>query len=1441
MPAPESINDFIKLATKAGLLDQDAATVYLDRLQETDAPLQSPEQVAGCMVRDEVLTRFQAERLLAGRWKGFLLCGKYRLLEPIGSGGMGTVYRCKHVRLGRMVAIKVLPTSSAQSPGTLERFYREARAVAALNHPNIVVAHDIDNEGNVHFLVMEYVEGSSLQAIVKERGPMDPTRAANYIAQAALGLQHANDSGLVHRDIKPANLLLDKTGTVKILDMGLARFFSDDGDELTKEHDKDAVLGTADYLAPEQALNSHDVDTRADIYSLGITFYYLLAGHAPFHDLRMHQKLIAHQMQQPKPITEVRADVPPEMLVVLDRMIAKDPDMRYQRPVEVAEALAEWLDTPLPPPSLSEINLGDGPSESGILAPRGSSTRFHSQTGLRTDTGPATQTAPVHTSETAIASHDDFEQSSDLEAESPTRIENSHHVSTLSDFDLFGSSNEDSGSNVSSIIEKSPPPPPTEAPVAVLKRPWWKRPIVTTAVSIAAFVLIVLITILTMLPGEKPPEKAPTNPPTISPPKNPIDKPEPLPAYFPDSTKKPLPAIICKGHQAPVNSVAISPEGFLVASGSDDTTVRIWNSATGELLRTFSNHRAAVMVVAFSPNGRVVASGGKDGNVFVWDVDQQKLIRTFRGHKGSVNAICFSPDGAQLVSGGEDKTVCVWNMDPPNAKSPVRFPKDHPSAIQFVDFLLDGQRLITASADGTVHIWDVLTRNKLWTWDTKKGHKSFLLDVSPCGRFSATKNQKGELFLCDAHTGKLEKAFPGHKGTIKGAKFTPDGRYLISLGQDQSICLWNIISGHEVSVLGHTAGQPCVLACSQDGKTLATGGENKLVRIQHLPKFTKPWPLDPDVRHRLLQMPALAFVVLKNEIVLVRENTMVPFLAISDLEPTNMPVLNDKTYTIAASPNKALFATGGKDSIVRIWAAKAARVVRQCKGHKGSVYQVRFSPDNVTLGSVGEDGTLRFWDARTGKPRAKVLSATKPLHCLAFSPDKKHVAASGEDKRIHVWDIKTGKEIHVWQAGDLVKNIAYVGNNQLLVNGPSNDLTMWTLPRKAKKKEKAKPVSLVGHRDPVTCLAVTGGKYALSGSEGGEVILWDLSRRLPLKFYKKHKGEVTGVDFVGNDHMLVSTGLDKHVWVWNLPRILSPSQAKELLSVKVPGVIQQFKMLGDDIAFCTIGDNVIRKIAVRDGEVLKTFQGHTAPVLSVDVSPNGRYLLSASGDRTVRLWETNTSETIRTFRGHSSKVMRAVLSADGRWIASSSEGGKVSLWNPETGKKIGNLNGHAGHVLALAFSPDSKSILTADQGGVIRVYDVASQTISSAFPGHLKAVTSLAISPDGDYLLSGGVDKTVRLWSLEKGGLLHTFSGHQAAIRALAISPDGQQAVSADEKGKLMYWSLFPARSIKKINLGQLKVTDLTFFADGKRFLLAGSDKTLQTWNLPLEFLARAP
>jgi serine/threonine protein kinase len=337
-----TIDKFVDLVRKSGLVDEDRLNSVREELSSADAADSGDsDKLAQALVDRKLITPWQCERLKEGRHRGFIL-GKYKLLGLLGAGGMSSVYLAEHMLMQRRVAIKVLPRHKVADSSYLARFRREAQAVAALDHRNIVRAYDIDNEGNTHYLVMEYVAGRDLNTMVKTDGPLDFDTAAEYIRQAADGLQHAHDANLIHRDIKPANLLVDARGTVKILDMGLARFINEEQASLTRVHDEN-VLGTADYLAPEQAHDSHTADHRADIYSLGCTLYYLLTGHPPFHEGTLAERIAHHQTKAPPSIYEDRPDAPQPLVDLCLRMIAKQPAARVQSAGEVARLLSAWL------------------------------------------------------------------------------------------------------------------------------------------------------------------------------------------------------------------------------------------------------------------------------------------------------------------------------------------------------------------------------------------------------------------------------------------------------------------------------------------------------------------------------------------------------------------------------------------------------------------------------------------------------------------------------------------------------------------------------------------------------------------------------------------------------------------------------------------------------------------------------------------------------------------------------------------------------------------------------------------------------------------------------------------------------------------------------------------------------------------------------------------
>ncbi len=334
--APASAADLLELIRRSGILTADR----MSALPGVEDLPNEAHKAANRLVDDGHITRFQASQLLLGRYKGFRI-GQYIIADLLGRGGMGAVYRAKHLELNRPVAIKVLAPTRGEDPKlATERFLREARAAAALDHPNIVRIFDVARHNNTPYLVMEFVDGETLQQVLDRSGALAIEDAVECIAQAAAGLQHAHEKGFVHRDIKPANLIRDRSGVVKILDMGLART-ANSHDRLTEHFDEGAVVGTADYIAPEQAINCPDIDHRADIYSLGATLFTLICGRPPFEG-NTTQKLMQHQMKVPPQLHTLVPAVPVSLSLIVARMLEKKPSQRFRNAGEVIAALAPW-------------------------------------------------------------------------------------------------------------------------------------------------------------------------------------------------------------------------------------------------------------------------------------------------------------------------------------------------------------------------------------------------------------------------------------------------------------------------------------------------------------------------------------------------------------------------------------------------------------------------------------------------------------------------------------------------------------------------------------------------------------------------------------------------------------------------------------------------------------------------------------------------------------------------------------------------------------------------------------------------------------------------------------------------------------------------------------------------------------------------------------------
>lgn len=1402
MPAPASTAEFVELGCKAGLLEKARAAAYFAK-HATD--FATPKELASAMVQEGLLTSFQAQQLLLGRWHGFILSKKYRLLECLGSGGMGSVYLCEHLRMQRLVAIKILPAAQARDAANLERFYREARAVAALNHPNIVRAHDIDQDKDLHYLVMEYVEGNSLQAIIKKHGPMDAVRAAHYIAQAAAGLQHAHQSGLVHRDIKPANLLLERSGTLKVLDLGLARFFHEGNDQLTRKHDAGSVLGTADYLSPEQALDSHGVDIRADIYSLGATFYYLLAGHAPFHDKTVPQKLVCHQMRQPPPITVLRNAAAAGLAAVLERMMAKKPEERYQEPKDVVEALLPWTARPIPAPPDAEMprQRGRRPAAKTSAAERATLPDItESPTAITKPSSDTPRTDATRADRPRVDGPNSSALGGPQSATSPTMITTS--ASTPSDpsatvvtssAELFAPFVVETPSD-SLISEDSvffAQFTARSASSRKLARPRSRR----WLIALAALVLVVGVGLGGWLIKDQffyvadPPVNG-------APPDNSVKPAVDIAKLDYRAGSSPFGQVLrsITGLSAPVTAVALAPDGQKLIVATTDRTPRLYDTKTGKL-ENMIGHSKAVHAIAFAPGGETALTASADKSLCLWDIKYSAGVMQSKmtGPTKALNCVAYVPFSNQAVSGGDDNLIHVWDLGQGKV---IRTGTGHAQPVLAIAAAPDGRRVLSGSADATARLWDLAQPKEVQQWKDHTGSVTAVA-FAPESRLAATGGEDGLIVLRDSDQNKKLQVFKGHTGAVGTVLFSADGRYLLSAGADGSVRIWDVASGQEVHRLAQQTQSIAGLTLARDGETLAYGGPDYAAQVVMAPPYLHS--STPALRHTFADHKSpvecvayspdgkLAASVGHDRHIRIWD--MAALKALRAIPPGHA----DLVFSLTFSPDGKRLLSAGKDKTARVWNVADGKQVQIYQGVDSVLHQALFAPTGPRVLTAGADGIPRIWDLVKGKAEVihQLTGHTKGVWDVAWSPDGKQIASVSADKTIRLWDSAGMQLQQVDTPAFEPKKVLFAPKGNLLfTDGDQNRAYVWQL--KTEEKPTAQP--LIAHQAPVTALALSrDGRLALTGAKNGELILWDFVKLRPLLALGGHKGMVKDVSISPDNRQALSASDDGNVRLWELPAFVA---------TVIPGQ-------------------------------LSVFGAHPQEVDQLSVAPDGKTVATAGQDGLVRVWDVATGKELHKLSGHTRPALSVRFSPDGKWLVSGGADATARLWNLETGKEVHVFTGHTGAVNAAVFSPDGKWLLTASADHTACLWDLFTGNKSQTLTGHDGAVTDAAFLPDGEHALTGSTDKSLRLWHLQSGKQIHILASHTAPVRSLAVSPDGKQAVSGGEDKMVCLWELTPGKIADKAVhkfLGHTKtVTSVVFSADGLRVLSGGADNSVRLWD----------
>jgi serine/threonine-protein kinase len=733
------------------------------------------------------LTDYQLERLQQGAGSELVL-GSYVLLEPIGAGGMGQVFKARHQLMRRVVALKLIRPELVSHPLAVARFCHEIQLVAQLQHPNIVLAYDAQEHAGRHFLVMEYCPGSNLRRVVRTHGPLPVGCCCQLIRQAALGLQHAHEHGLIHRDVKPDNLLLTTpasggrkspdnvalpdgpelsgdlrppvAGVVKILDFGLARLLEPAEGTETPFAQAGLVCGTPDFVAPEQAVAPQSADIRSDLYSLGCTFYFLLTGQTPFPGGSAVEKILRHRLNEPIPLAHHRPEVPVAVGAIVERLMRKDPEQRFQTPIELAGALEELAlpVEPLPWPAVAE-----GPIEE--------SARTTATATLGAPSLPRKLAAQAP-AETAVASG----------TPGSRRTKGPRLVAAVAGLILVGGM--------------------VLGAVALLQR------------------------------------DVPSSPPAAVKPPAPISG---------DPATWRLLHTLAPHVNTPL-SVAFSHDSKLLAVGCGSWPghgaggcINVWDTATGTERATLEDGRD-VLCVAFAPDGKTLASShwdhaAPDGNpeIVLWDTANWVRHASLPVAPRRVTSLAFRPDGKWLALAGDQKRLSFWVLDWPKEKAP----HDRTFVglvITAVSYSPDGRILASAGRRLPVHLFSLETGYgvfKTLPGGVLRSEEDARLTFSPDGKRLAAVTSNG-LMPAEWRVWELQDyqliGSRQHPRNFSACAFTADGSRLITADSQALLC-WAVDRATEPVTVARAPDGFCSVAVSPNGFLLAASAARERVEV----------------------------------------------------------------------------------------------------------------------------------------------------------------------------------------------------------------------------------------------------------------------------------------------------------------------------------------------------------------------------------------------------------------------------------------------------------------------------------------------------------------------------------------------------------------------------------------------------------------------------------
>jgi len=1018
---------------------------------------------------------------------GQLFEQRFQLVRKLGEGGMGQVWLADQTSpVRRQVALKLI-AAGMYDQAVLQRFQSERQSLAIMDHPSIAKVFDAGAtaQGQPYF-VMEYVPGLPITEYCDLKKLKIAERLELFI-RACEGVQHAHQKAIIHRDLKPANILVvevDGMAMPRIIDFGLAKPMAPRSADQTLYTQFGQFIGTPGYMSPEQVDPAiQDVDTRSDVYSLGVILYVLLTGLQPFETVRrrrppldewlrklreedppsLSSKLSANRQSE---AAAARSTEPKQLMRLLrgdlqwiaTKALERDRERRYASPSEFAADLKRHLNNEpvVARPATAAYQLRKfirrhrlAAAVAGIV---GVLAIIASSAGL-------IAVRKQHEAEYEKHQADYQRQQADYQAGQALQA-------------------------LSRLL--------TEAAARRLK-----NGDITGAQDVILDVL--------------------TNP------KFPGQHSAAATSVFQEIRAADAQLAVLSGHGARVYSGAYSRDGAHIVTASADGTARIWDARTGAALAVLLGHGDIVYAAAYAPDGLSIVTGSHDRTARIWDARTGIERAVLLGHGDRVDSVNYSPDGLSIVTGSWDKTARIWDAHSGKELAVLR---GHSDVVYAAAYSPDGKRIVTASQDKTARIWDALSGKQLAVLG---GHGDYVAAAaySPDGSRVVTASADKSARIWDARSGILLTVLSGHGEVVYGAGFSPDGRRVVTASWDKTARIWDAHSGAQLAVLSGHGATVASAAYSPDGTRIVTASQDQTARVWDARVGAQLAVLSghSDAVYSAAYSPDGTRIVTASY-----DHTGRIWDTLNDAEISMLSGHGGSVASAAYSPDGTRIVTGSQDKSARIWDARTGAELAVLTGHADRVFSAAYSPDGTRIVTASRDKTARIWDAQSGAPLTVLTGHGDRVYSAAFSPDGARIVTASRDQTARIWDAHSGGELAVLSGhGGQVLTAAYSADGSRIVTA-SEDQTarIWDA------RSGAPLTVLSGHGGTVTAAAFSpDGKRIVTASQDKTARVWDARTGVELGVLAGHTDAVYSAAYAPDGGRIVTASEDRTARIWD--------------------------------------------------------------------------------------------------------------------------------------------------------------------------------------------------------------------------------------------------------------------------------------------------------------------